>query len=208
MTLITHTLDNPNVETYKIPGAQVFERFFKCPINHFDPTSTTIAVFVRHLVSLDKVQDMKIAPFVCYLQGGPGFECRLPASASSGWIKVFVEMGYQVLLLDQRGTGLSTPASAVSLEKLFGTDDQKKAEYLKHFRADNICRDVEFIRKQLTEGRQDQESKKITLLGQSFGGFCSITYLSLLYETPNFFGDCSSVNTILLIDLLVLYALF
>jgi hypothetical protein len=190
MTLNTHTLDNLNVETYKIPGAQVYERFFECPVDYSNPSSSTITVFARHLVSLDKVQDMKSMPFICYLQGGPGFECRLPATATSGWIKVFIETGYQVLLLDQRGTGLSTPVSALSLEKLYGADDQKKADYLKQFRADNICRDVEYIREQLTEGRADQESKKITLLGQSFGGFCTITYLSLLYELPNLFNGC------------------
>ena len=41
----------------------------------------------------------------------------------------------KTLWLDQRGTGLSTP---VSEELLEGKTDQEKADYLKHFRADNI----------------------------------------------------------------------
>lgn len=91
------------------------------------------------------------------------------------------EKGYQVLLLDQRGTGLSSQISAEALDVLFKTDEEK-AEYLSHFRADSIVRDCETIRKQLTAGRSaanDGESR-ITLLGQSFGGFCITTYLSLL----------------------------
>lgn len=80
-----------------------------------------------------------------------------------------------VRLLDQRGTGLSTPISAKSLAK-FETDDAK-FEYLTHFRADDIVRDCELIRKQLTVKAKD---RKLSLIGQSFGGFCITTYLSLL----------------------------
>lgn len=89
------------------------------------------------------------------------------------------EKGYQVLLLDQRGTGLSSQISTESLHALFETDEEK-ANYLTHFRADSIVRDCETIRKQLTEGRSEQEEQRISLLGQSFGGFCITTYLSLL----------------------------
>ena len=115
-----------------------------------------------------------------YNKGGPGFECALPASGTSGWIKVAFEKGYQVLLLDQRGTGLSSQISAESLDELFKTDEEK-ANYLTHFRADNIIRDAEFVRKELTKDRAKEDESRISLLGQSFGGFCIITYLSLLY---------------------------
>jgi pimeloyl-ACP methyl ester carboxylesterase len=91
---------------------------------------------------------------------------------------VAFEKGYQVLLLDQRGTGLSSQISSESLEEL--ETDEAKAEYLTHFRADSIVKDCETIRKQLTAGRSNDEESRITLLGQSFGGFCIATYLSLL----------------------------
>ena len=42
---------------------------------------------------------------------------------------------YRILLLDQRGTGLSTP---ISQESLSGMDDEGIAKYLTFFRADNI----------------------------------------------------------------------
>jgi dienelactone hydrolase len=55
----------------------------------------------------------------------------------------------------------------------------KQAEYLKHFRADNIVRDSEAVRQSLTAD-DPEENKKWSVLGQSFGGFCSVTYLSML----------------------------
>lgn len=83
------------------------------------------------------------------------------------------------MLIDQRGTGLSSQISSESLDILFKTDEEK-AEYLTHFRADSIVRDCESIRRELTKDRTNDEEERITLLGQSFGGFCITTYLSLL----------------------------
>jgi pimeloyl-ACP methyl ester carboxylesterase len=47
-----------------------------------------------------------------------------------------------------------------------------QAAYLAHFRADSIVRDAEHIRRELGVDRW-------TVLGQSFGGFTTLTYLSL-----------------------------
>ena len=44
-------------------------------------------------------------------------------------------MASQVLWLDQRGTGLSTPICGDLLDHL---SDNEKADYLKNFRSDNI----------------------------------------------------------------------
>ncbi|KAI9486546.1 MAG: Alpha/Beta hydrolase protein [Benjaminiella poitrasii] len=180
-----HPLDDQAVETFSIPGAKVFDRYFVCPLDYSnEATSPKIKVFVRHLVPFDKVSSMKKIPFFLYLQGGPGFECSLPGNGTSGWVKVAFEKGYQVLLLDQRGTGFSSQISAESLDNLYDTDEEK-AEYLSHFRADSIVRDCETIRKQLTVGRStsNNEESRITLLGQSFGGFCITTYLSLFPQS-------------------------
>lgn len=76
-----------------------------------------------------------------------------------------------MLLLDQRGTGRSTPVEPVIL----GATPADQAEYLTHFRADAIVRDLELIRAELGVQRW-------SLLGQSFGGFTSLTYLSLAPE--------------------------
>ena len=67
---------------------------------------------------------------------------------------------FRWLLLDQRGTGARRRSTAES------------AAYLKHFRADSIVRDAELLREALGVERW-------SILGQSFGGFCSFAYLSL-----------------------------
>src|SRR5262249_42289952 len=70
----------------------------------------------------------------------------------------------------QRGTGHSTPMNARTLA---GLTPQQQADRLAHFRADNIVRDAEHIRRELLgDGQWD-------LVGQSYGGFCITTYLSL-----------------------------
>ena len=51
-------------------------------------------------------------------------------------------------------------------------NDSDLAHYLTFFRADNIVRDAEEIRKNLIQ------DKKWSVLGQSFGGFCATNYLS------------------------------
>ncbi|KAI8976009.1 Alpha/Beta hydrolase protein [Pilobolus umbonatus] len=178
---MTHPLDDTSVESFMIPGAKVFERYFQCPLNYKEEEGEKIEICVRHVVPVDKLASVKELPFLLYLQGGPGFECRLPSSSTSGWVKVAFEKGFQILLLDQRGTGLSSQISAQSLDRLDTTE--KKAEYLSYFRADSIIHDCEHIRKLLTSERSPKHEQRLTLLGQSFGGFCIGTYLSLFPES-------------------------
>ena len=63
------------------------------------------------------------------------------------------------IFLLQRGTGLSTPLSVSSMLQIKSADDL--ANYLKHFRADNIVNDAEFIRKHLVP-----DAGTWTVLGQ------------------------------------------
>jgi pimeloyl-ACP methyl ester carboxylesterase len=112
-------------------------------------------------------------PWLAYLQGGPGGAC--PPPQTMPLTNIALDHGYQVLYLDQRGTGLSSPVTADTLA-LQG-DAQKQADYLKHFRADSIVKDFEAVRQTLTKD-YPTELKKWSLFGQSFGGFCSFTYLS------------------------------
>jgi pimeloyl-ACP methyl ester carboxylesterase len=69
-------------------------------------------------------------------------------------------------MLDQRGTGRSTPVGSLP-----GMSPEEQAEYLTHFRADAIVRDAEALRDALGIDRW-------SVLGQSFGGFCVLRYLS------------------------------
>ncbi|KAL8715856.1 MAG: hypothetical protein Q9220_000523 [cf. Caloplaca sp. 1 TL-2023] len=85
-----------------------------------------------------------------------------------------LDKGYQILFLDQRGTGLSSTVTAQTLEREGGPMEQ--ANYLRLFRADSIVEDCEAIRKNITAD-YPEEKKKWSIIGQSFGGFCSMTYL-------------------------------
>ena len=122
-----------------------------------------ITVFTREVAD----PDGRDKPYLLFLQGGPGYEATRPTSPPSGWMKRALN-DYRVLLLDQRGTGRSTPVGAV----IPGDTAEAQAEYLTHFRADSIVRDAELIRAELGVDRW-------SILGQSFGGFCSMAYLSI-----------------------------
>ncbi|SLM35346.1 proline iminopeptidase [Lasallia pustulata] len=84
-----------------------------------------------------------------------------------------------ILFLDQRGTGLSSTVTARTLARQGNPAEQ--AAYLKHFRADSIVRDCEAIRKNLT-AEYPEGQRKWSIMGQSFGGFCSVNYLSRFPE--------------------------
>ena len=75
-----------------------------------------------------------------------------------------------MVLLDQRGTGRSTRIDGDTIAGF--ADSQAAADYLSHFRADSIVADAEHIRKTIYDGR------RWATLGQSFGGFLTLTYLS------------------------------
>ncbi len=152
--------------TFLTPGAVLTERQHAVPLVHGDPSRDTLNVFTREVAAPDGLD----RPYLVFLQGGPGFEAARPTSPPSGWM-VRALADFRVLLLDQRGTGRSTPVGPV----LPGATPAAQAEYLTHFRADSIVRDLELIRAELGVSRW-------SLLGQSFGGFTSLTYLSMAPE--------------------------
>ncbi|KAF2085343.1 alpha/beta-hydrolase [Saccharata proteae CBS 121410] len=167
-----------------VPGKlKITEHFFEVPRDHANPTaSQPLRLFARSVRKHDKPVSAASAedeakaqqlPWMLYLQGGPGFGCRSPQDFP--WTHSILDRGYQLIFLDQRGTGLSTPLSASSLG-LRG-DDEVQARYLKSFRADSIVKDCEAVRLALTADFPD-EKKKWSVTGQSFGGFCITTYLS------------------------------
>ncbi len=157
--------------THRLPGLILTEHRFALPLAYDDPAGERITVFAREVVSSQN--ESKDLPWLLFFQGGPGIESPRPRE-NSGWLKRALRE-YRVLLLDQRGTGLSTPLSHQTLA-LLETPEQQ-ADYLKHFRADSIVRDAESIRTQLL-GRDARWS----ILGQSFGGFCVTHYLSAAPE--------------------------
>lgn len=71
---------------------------------------------------------------------------KLLLLGNSAWVKAAAKK-YNVLLLDQRGTGLSTAITVQALSQ-FKTP-QEQADYFMQFRADSIVRDSELIRQTL-----------------------------------------------------------
>lgn len=164
----------------EIPGCTVKEIYVVANITQkYDEKLHDVRVFPEAKTNLVLPEKPKI---ICYVQGGPGFPCGVPLS-STAFTKVLLDRGYQILFLDQRGTGLSTPLEVGTFSHLLPQiNGELKEEYasrqlkfIVNFRADSIVEDYEFVRKALG-------IEKWSLLGQSYGGFTSFTYLSK-YDT-------------------------
>jgi pimeloyl-ACP methyl ester carboxylesterase len=153
--------------TYTTHGLVLTEHEFSLPLDHDRPGDESITVFAREVADPRGTD----RPFLVFLQGGPGFEAPRPTRhpSSPGWLERALQ-DFRVLMLDQRGTGRSTPVGALP-----GLTPAEQADYLKHFRADSIVRDAEAIRAELGVERW-------SVLGQSFGGFSVMTYLSIAPE--------------------------
>lgn len=141
------------------------------PLDWSDPSGPQISVHAREVVAAEHAGDASRPPIV-WFQGGPGHEVAFPDHRGS-WLEQLLTR-YRVVLLDQRGTGLSTPLDARALPI---ADPTRLGDYLRHFRQDSIVRDADRLRAALYGPDTDWY-----VFGQSFGGFCSLTYLSYLPE--------------------------
>jgi pimeloyl-ACP methyl ester carboxylesterase len=149
-----------------MPGLLVAEHEFTVPLDHRERGQDTISLFAREVVAPRK-RDQEL-PWLLFLQGGPGMRGPRPTDRS-GWLGRAL-LDHRVLLLDQRGTGRSTPQTRQSLAQL--ATPRAQASHLMNFRADSIVHDAELVRRELIGDEQ------WTVLGQSFGGFAALTYLS------------------------------
>jgi pimeloyl-ACP methyl ester carboxylesterase len=156
------------VRNYRQPGTVLNDHHFSVPLDHGRPEGEQIEVFAREVAATAKASDERL-PWLVFLQGGPGFAAQRPVGRST-WLDRALD-DYRVLLVDQRGTGRSTPVSARSLARFASPAAQ--AGHLALFRADSIVLDCELIRRELCG-----PDRPWTVLGQSFGGFCTVSYLS------------------------------
>ncbi|KAL4859014.1 Proton/sulfate cotransporter 2 [Chlorella vulgaris] len=158
--------------TYNVTGLQLTDHTLTVPLDHTGKSPGTIDVFFRELVHRNKKDDKGLG-YLLFLQGGPGFEAARPTELS-GWMKQ-ASVYFRIILLDQRGTGSSTPITPDNLPRQGSPEEQ--ARYLK---ADSIVRDAELVRHAIVP--QSSSGGRWSILGQSFGGFCCATYLSLAPE--------------------------
>lgn len=163
--------------TEQLPGLTLTNLWLDAPLDHSRPDGETIEIFARVATSEDGANK----PYVVFLQGGPGFEAPRPTLDTPPWVGRLLRE-YQVVMLDQRGTGRSTPVGVqvrrdgdrISTEVTGGPAGRSvadQADYLTHLRADEIVNDAERVREALG-------AKTWTVLGQSFGGFTTLHYLS------------------------------
>ncbi|EYT59059.1 alpha/beta fold hydrolase [Microbacterium maritypicum] len=155
MSTVVRTLQDLTVE----------EHTLTVPLVWGDPTDhRTIDIFAR-VVAREGGESL---PYLVFLQGGPGHEAPRPfhSSTSPAWLDEALAH-YRLVLLDQRGTGLSTPIGDHDLVR----GAEAVAEHLTHLRADAIVRDCEAMREHLG-------ATTWSVLGQSFGGFTTLAYLS------------------------------
>ncbi len=154
------------VSEYTIPGLHVRDHVVTVPLDWSKPDGGTIEVFAREVV--DPARKDEKLPLLCFLQGGPGGKSPRPTKSSPPWLARALKT-HRILLPDQRGTGRSTPVDAATIA---GFDGEAGADYLACFRADSIVDDLEHLRKTIFGGARWQT------LGQSYGGFLTLTYLS------------------------------
>ena len=165
--------------SYDITDYRITDHDVEVPVDWADPDRFgSITVFVREVVKLSQV-DADLPPLV-FLQGGPG--AGSPRPPHNTWIETATDH-YRVLLLDQRGTAKSTPITGRFVTDFIeghggGVAGTKAAaDYVACFRADAIADDVAHLCRVLNGGRP------WTTLGQSFGGFITLSLLSRHPET-------------------------
>ncbi len=148
-------------------GMDLTDYEFSVPLDHDRPSGESLTIFARAVRNSEQADATR--PWLVFLQGGPGFPGPRPLT-NTGWIKRALD-DYHVLLLDSRGNGRSSVVLPQTLARRGNARAQ--ADYLMHFRADSIVRDAELIRRQLVD-----EETPWSVLGQSYGGFCAVHYLS------------------------------
>lgn len=152
---------------YTIPGMHIRDHVITVPLDWNEPDGRTIEVFAREIVDPMKKSDP--LPLLAFLQGGPGGKSPRPLNRD-GFLGAALQR-YRVILMDQRGTGRSTRVQAKTMQHFAAPADA--AQFLLHFRADSIVRDLEALRE------REFGVAKWSTLGQSYGGFITLTYLSL-----------------------------
>jgi proline iminopeptidase len=154
------------VVEYLIPGLRIVEHRMAVPLDWSNPDNgRTIELFARE-VSDPTASDGE-RPVLVFLQGGPGGASPRPM-AGEGWIAEAIKT-HRVLLVDQRGTGRSSRVESRFIAGLGGTEG---AAFLRCFLSDSIVADLEALRHRVFAGVRWQ------LLGQSYGGFIALSYLS------------------------------
>lgn len=151
---------------YTIRGMHITDHTIVVPLDWAHPDDgRTLKVFAREVV--DPTKRGEPLPILVFLQGGPGGKSPRPMSGE-GWVAEALKT-HRVVLVDQRGTGRSSRVQGAAIAALSTAD---AVAHLLCFRADSIVEDLEHLRTTIFGGVKWQT------LGQSYGGFLTLAYLS------------------------------
>ena len=182
------------LDTFVANGIKTSVLRFTLPLDYSAPSGETVPVVAKIVnthrrgsagVRMEQTPSFSLkddvgrnaSNLVVYLQGGPGFPSAFPTGPTDpSFLKPLLDRNYTVVLLDQRGTGLSGPIDTELL--LSKGTTQQQFEFVKHFRADSIVHDCDRIREVLLG-----PAGRWSVLGQSFGGFTAVTYASFYPQT-------------------------
>ncbi|GFZ99301.1 alpha/beta fold hydrolase [Nesterenkonia alkaliphila] len=154
-----------------LDGTRITDHWVEVPLDWRNPDGESLRIYAREFIGAEVLAKGEVhaagLPYLLFLQGGPGGKGNRPAKLG-GWMAELAK-DFRIIMLDQRGTGLSSRLDRHSLS--IRGNAQQQAAYLRHFRADSIVRDAEALREQLG-------IRSWSVFGQSYGGFCTLTYLS------------------------------
>lgn len=152
---------------YRQPGVVLSDRRFTVPLDHDNPSGETIELYAREVVGSDRAdQDL---PRPVYLQGGPGFGASRFVGKQA-WLGRALDH-HRVLLLDQRGTGSSTPANRQTLPLRGGPPERAVLSLLEHRTYIKVLTDEDpeaYVRTFLTGYAQST--------GERFGGMPAVAF--------------------------------
>ncbi|KAK4194818.1 Alpha/Beta hydrolase protein [Triangularia verruculosa] len=167
---------------------------FRVPLEHHKPSGQQINIHAELIWDTHErsrfeswVPACRSSPILLFLCGGPGD--KNPHDRSPEMNRILLERGYVILFADYRGTGQSHKIDKTAINGFNVRGDYAgAADYLSLFRQDNIVRDLEAVRLCLEDtlhtfsphNGSGGRGIKWTLLGQSYGGWVALTYLSFL----------------------------
>jgi hypothetical protein len=108
--------------TFRHPGTVLTDRFFAVPLDHQRPDGEQIEVFAREVVAAARPRRPALAAVPA---GRP--RVRRAAARGQEFLANRALEDYRVLLLDQRGTGRSSPANRKTLARLAAAGPQAQA---------------------------------------------------------------------------------
>ncbi|KAK4174310.1 Alpha/Beta hydrolase protein [Triangularia setosa] len=168
---------------------------FRVPLEHHKPSGQHINIHAELIYDSHErdrfenwISACRASPILVFLCGGPGDQN--PHDRMPELNRILIERGYVILYADYRGTGQSSKVDSAAVDAYNATGNfAGAAEHLLLFRQDNIVRDLEAVRLCLEEhlypfqpsnGSDNGNGIKWTLMGQSYGGWVALTYLSFL----------------------------